>query len=141
MYGVESLLTASLYQSTILRLLYRFYDAGKGEITVGGQDVHGMQRESLQRAIAVVPQDIVLFNESILYNINYGNLKANTTQVIDAAKQARIHDTITSLPKGYETVVGERGLKLSGGEKQRVSFSLLARSVYFLDIPKMQLLT
>ena len=108
-------------KSTILRLLYRFYGIDQGTVTVGGQSIDDLQQESLQKAIAVVPQDIVLFNESIGYNIRYGNLNATDDELIEAAKTARIHDTIMTFPNGYDTVVGERGLKLSGGEKQRVS--------------------
>jgi ABC-type transport system involved in Fe-S cluster assembly fused permease/ATPase subunit len=107
-------------KSTILRLVYRSYEANSGTITIGGHDVRDLQKDSLQRAFAVIPQDVVLFNESIGYNIQYGNLNATWDQVIDAAKKAKIHDTIMSFPAGYDTVVGERGLKLSGGEKQRV---------------------
>lgn len=107
-------------KSTILRLLYRFYDPENGGITIGGQSVYHVTKKSLQSAIAVVPQDIVLFNESIGYNIQYGNLNATMDEVIDAAKKASIHDTIMRFEKGYDTIVGERGLKLSGGEKQRV---------------------
>lgn len=108
-------------KSTILRLLYRFYNADAGSITVGGYDVADLKKDSLQRAIAVVPQDVVLFHESIAYNIQYGNLDASWDEVVEAAKKAKIHDTIMSFQDGYNTVVGERGLKLSGGEKQRVS--------------------
>lgn len=107
-------------KSTILRLVYRSYEANSGTITVGGHNVRELQKDSLQHAFAVIPQDVILFNESIGYNIKYGNLKATWDQVVDAAKKAKIHDTIMSFPSGYDTVVGERGLKLSGGEKQRV---------------------
>lgn len=107
-------------KSTILRLLYRFYEADTGTVLIGGNDVRVLQKESLQKSIAVIPQDVVLFNETIGYNVNYGNLNASMDQVIAAAKKAKIHDTIMSFPAGYDTVVGERGLKLSGGEKQRV---------------------
>jgi ATP-binding cassette, subfamily B (MDR/TAP), member 7 len=107
-------------KSTILRLLYRFYDTNSGEIFIGGQSTRDLTKQSLQKAIAVVPQDIVLFNETIGYNIGYGNLQATMEDVINVAKQARIHDTIMGFEKGYDTIVGERGLKLSGGEKQRV---------------------
>ena len=111
-------------KSTILRLLYRFYNPESGNILVGGRDISDLKKDSLQRAIAVVPQDVVLFHESIAYNIQYGNLNASWEQVVEAAKKANIHKTILSLPDGYDTVVGERGLKLSGGEKQRVSILL-----------------
>jgi ATP-binding cassette subfamily B (MDR/TAP) protein 7 len=110
-------------KSTILRLLNRFYNADAGSITVGGYDVMDLKKDSLQRAIAVVPQDVVLFHESIAYNIQYGNLNASWDEVIEAAKKAKIHDTIMSFHDGYDTIVGERGLKLSGGEKQRVRAS------------------
>ena len=110
-------------KSTLLRLLYRFYQPSQGTITVGGKDVTGLTLESLRKSIAVVPQDAVLFHESIGYNIRYGNLNATWDQVIEAAKQAKIHDTILSFPEGYDTIVGERGLKLSGGEKQRVAIA------------------
>jgi ABC-type multidrug transport system fused ATPase/permease subunit len=110
-------------KSTLLRLLYRFYDPDSGAVKVGGRDVLDLQRESLQRAVAVIPQDTVLFHETIRYNLQYGNLHAPWEQVVEAAKQAQIHDTILSFPDGYDTVVGERGLKLSGGEKQRVSIA------------------
>jgi ATP-binding cassette subfamily B (MDR/TAP) protein 7 len=110
-------------KSTILRLLYRFYHPDQGLISVGGHDIQDMTKYSLQRAIAVVPQDTVLFHESIAYNIQYGDLSASWDEVIEAAKKAKIHDTIMSFPDGYETVVGERGLKLSGGEKQRVAIA------------------
>ncbi len=107
-------------KSTILRLLYRFYEANTGIVLIGGNDIRDLQKESLQKSIAVIPQDVVLFNETIGYNVNYGNLNASMDQVIVAAKKAKIHDTIMSFPAGYDTKVGERGLKLSGGEKQRV---------------------
>ena len=90
---------------------------------LGGKDITDLTTDSVRKSIAVVPQDTVLFNESIGYNINYGNLNASMEEVIDAAKQAHIHDTIMSFPDGYNTIVGERGLKLSGGEKQRVSIA------------------
>jgi len=110
-------------KSTLLRLLYRFYNADHGTITIGGHCIKDLTTESVRKAIAVVPQDTVLFNETIGYNINYGNLMASWDEVVDAAKKAKIHDTILSFPDGYDTVVGERGLKLSGGEKQRVSIA------------------
>jgi ATP-binding cassette subfamily B (MDR/TAP) protein 7 len=111
-------------KSTVLRLLYRFYDpSNKGTVTLGGHELSDMSLESVRKSIAVVPQDTVLFHESIGYNIHYGNLDARWEEVINSAKQASIHDTIMSFPDGYDTVVGERGLKLSGGEKQRVSIA------------------
>jgi ATP-binding cassette subfamily B (MDR/TAP) protein 7 len=110
-------------KSTLLRLLYRFYEPDSGAITLGGRDIRDLTTESVRRSIAVVPQDTVLFNESIGYNISYGDLEASWDEVIEAAKKAHIHDTIMSFPDGYDTVVGERGLKLSGGEKQRVAIA------------------
>jgi ABC-type transport system involved in Fe-S cluster assembly fused permease/ATPase subunit len=117
-------------KSTILRLLYRFYEPtndpekdGKAIITLGGHELNDMALYSVRGAMAVVPQDTVLFHESIGYNIQYGNLKASWDEVIEAAKRARIHDTVMSFPDGYNTIVGERGLKLSGGEKQRVAIA------------------
>jgi len=110
-------------KSTILRMLYRFYEPEKGTITLGGRNIQDMTTQSVRKAIAVVPQDTVLFNESIGYNIHYGDLSASWEDVIHAAKKAHIHDTVMSFPDGYDTVVGERGLKLSGGEKQRVAIA------------------
>ena len=110
-------------KSTILRLLYRFYEQDAGEILLGGKPLEAWTQASIQRAMAVVPQDTVLFHESIFYNIHYGNLKATPEQVYEAAKQAEIHESILCFPDGYDTVVGERGLKLSGGEKQRVAIA------------------
>jgi ABC-type transport system involved in Fe-S cluster assembly fused permease/ATPase subunit len=110
-------------KSTLLRLLYRFYQPDAGTITIGGIPVTDLSQESVRKSIAVVPQDTVLFHESIGYNIQYGDLDASWDEVVDAAKQAKIHDTIMSFPDGYKTIVGERGLKLSGGEKQRVAIA------------------
>lgn len=110
-------------KSTILKLFYRFYDANEGRIMVNGKDIREYKLDSYRKSIAVVPQDTVLFNESIFYNIHYGNLDATKEQVIQAARVARIHDSIMNFPMGYDTVVGERGLKLSGGEKQRVAIA------------------
>lgn len=113
-------------KSTILRLLYRFYDPKEdtgGSISLGEQPLKDLTLDSLRKRIAVVPQDTVLFHESIGYNIHYGDLSRPWDDVINAAKQAKIHDTIMSFPDGYDTVVGERGLKLSGGEKQRVAIA------------------
>jgi ABC-type multidrug transport system fused ATPase/permease subunit len=110
-------------KSTMLRLLYRFYQPEAGHITIGGHDVNDLTTDSVRRSIAVVPQDTVLFHDTIGYNINYGDLNASWDDVVEAAKKARIHDTIISFPKGYDTIVGERGLKLSGGEKQRVAIA------------------
>ena len=110
-------------KSTLARLLYRFYDVQQGRITIGGQDVRDVTQASLRQAIGIVPQDTVLFNETIGYNIAYGRPGATQAQVEEAARSARIHDFIASLPQGYATQVGERGLKLSGGEKQRVAIA------------------
>ncbi len=110
-------------KSTLARLLYRFYDASGGEIRVCGLDVRGVKQASLRAAIAIVPQDTVLFNDTILYNIRYGRPDAADDEIFDAARAAHIHDFIQTLPKKYETMVGERGLKLSGGEKQRVAIA------------------
>ena len=110
-------------KSSLLRLLYRFYSPDAGAITIGGKDLADMSIKSVRKAIAVVPQDTVLFHESIKYNIQYGDLDAPWEEVVEAAKKARIHDTIMSFPGGYDTIVGERGLKLSGGEKQRVAIA------------------
>jgi len=112
-------------KSTILRLLYRFYDpsTATSKISFGNHELKDMSLDSFREKIAVIPQDTVLFHDSIGYNIQYGNLNASWEEVIDAAKRAKIHDTVMSFPDGYDTVVGERGLKLSGGEKQRVSIA------------------
>lgn len=110
-------------KSTIARLLFRFYDPVAGRITVDGQDLQDVTQQSLRRQIGVVPQDCVLFNDTIEYNIRYGRPTASREQVYEAAKMAKIHDFIVSLPEGYETKVGERGLRLSGGEKQRVGIA------------------
>jgi ATP-binding cassette subfamily B protein len=110
-------------KSTLARLLYRFYDAGGGAIQVNGIDVRDLAQKSLRAAIGIVPQDTVLFNDTIRYNIRYGRPEASDEEVIEAARAAHIHDFIESLPAGYETTVGERGLKLSGGEKQRVAIA------------------
>ena len=110
-------------KSTLSRLLFRFYDVTSGSVRINGTDVRDLTQTSLRRHIGIVPQDTVLFNDSILYNIAYGNPKASQAQIIAAAKAARIHDFVSSLPDGYDTQVGERGLKLSGGEKQRVAIA------------------
>jgi len=110
-------------KSTIARLLYRFYDVANGAIVVNGADIRELQQASLRAAIGIVPQDTVLFNDTILYNIRYGRPEASDAEVHDAARAAHIHDFIAALPAGYETMVGERGLKLSGGEKQRVAIA------------------
>src|SRR5262245_14591071 len=110
-------------KSTLARLLYRFYDVSSGSITINGADVREVRQASLRAAIGIVPQDTVLFNDTILYNIRYGRPEASDAEVIEAARAAHIHDFIESLPAKYETAVGERGLKLSGGEKQRVAIA------------------
>ncbi|GHE86714.1 metal ABC transporter permease [Aliiroseovarius zhejiangensis] len=110
-------------KSTIGRLLFRFYDVNGGRLLIDGQDVRDVTQDSLHGVIGVVPQDTVLFNDSVYYNIAYGRPEASRAEVEGAAKAARIHDFIMSLPDGYDTQVGERGLKLSGGEKQRVGIA------------------
>ena len=110
-------------KSTLSRLLFRFYDVQQGRITIDGQDVKDVTQTSVRRAIGIVPQDTVLFNDTIRYNIAYGSPGATHEQVEEAARSARIHDFIVSTPAGYGAMVGERGLKLSGGEKQRVAIA------------------
>ncbi len=110
-------------KSTLARLLFRFYDVNSGAILIDGQDIRQVTQVSLRNAIGIVPQDTVLFNDSIAYNIAYGRPGAAHEEIIAAAKAAYIHDFIVSLPDGYDTTVGERGLKLSGGEKQRVAIA------------------
>ena len=110
-------------KSTIARLLFRFYDVNTGSIEIDGQDIRDVTQDSLRRAIGVVPQDTVLFNDTIYYNIAYGRPGATLPEIETAARLARIHDFIITLPDGYETMVGERGLKLSGGEKQRIAIA------------------
>ncbi len=110
-------------KSTLSRLLYRFYDVQRGRVVIDGQDVRKLTQDSLRRAIGIVPQDTVLFNDSIYYNIAYGRPQATRAQVEQAAAMAHIKDFVAGLPDGWETVVGERGLKLSGGEKQRVAIA------------------
>ena len=115
--------TTGAGKSTLSRLLYRFYDVDAGGVLIDGQDIRSVTQESLRAAIGIVPQDTVLFNDSIYYNIAYGKPQATREEVIAAARSAHIHDFIASLPQGYDTGVGERGLKLSGGEKQRVAIA------------------
>jgi ATP-binding cassette subfamily B protein len=110
-------------KSTLARLLYRFYDVGGGAITIDGQDIRTVTQASLRQAIGIVPQDTVLFNDTVEYNIAYGRTGATRAEVEAAARAAHIHDFIAATPKGYDTMVGERGLKLSGGEKQRVAIA------------------
>ncbi|MET0379184.1 MAG: ABC transporter ATP-binding protein/permease [Spongiibacteraceae bacterium] len=110
-------------KSTLSRLLFRFYDVSSGRITIDGQDIRDVAQLSLRSALGIVPQDTVLFNDTIYYNIAYGRPEATREEVIGAARAAHIHDFIESLPDGYDAMVGERGLKLSGGEKQRVAIA------------------
>ncbi|HEX3954738.1 MAG TPA: ABC transporter ATP-binding protein/permease [Stellaceae bacterium] len=110
-------------KSTMARLLFRFYDVQSGAIEIDGQDIRDVSQDSLRRSIGVVPQDTVLFNDTIYHNIAYGRPDASRAEIEHAAELARIHDFIASLPDGYDTMVGERGLKLSGGEKQRVAIA------------------
>jgi len=110
-------------KSTVSRILFRFYDVASGSVRIDGQDIRDVTQASLRAAIGVVPQDTVLFNDTIYYNIAYGRPDATREEVEQAARLARIHDFIMALPQGYEATVGERGLKLSGGEKQRVAIA------------------
>jgi ATP-binding cassette, subfamily B, heavy metal transporter len=110
-------------KSTLARLLFRFYDVSGGRVLIDGQDVRSVTQQSLRAAIGIVPQDTVLFNDTIEYNIAYGRPGASRDEVIAAARSAHIHQFIERLPDGYATMVGERGLKLSGGEKQRVAIA------------------
>jgi ATP-binding cassette subfamily B protein len=123
-------------KSTISRLLFRFYDVIDGRITIDGQDIRYITQQSLRKAIGIVPQDTVLFNDTVYYNIAYGNSGASYDEVITAAKNAHIHEFISHLPEGYNTMVGERGLKLSGGEKQRIAIArtvLKNPAIYIFD--------
>jgi ATP-binding cassette, subfamily B, heavy metal transporter len=110
-------------KSTISRILFRFYDLDRGTVTIDDQDIRDVTQSSLRAAIGMVPQDTVLFNDTIEYNIRYGRPDATAEEVRDAARLAQIHDFIMTLPQGYDSLVGERGLKLSGGEKQRVAIA------------------
>jgi ATP-binding cassette subfamily B protein len=110
-------------KSTLSRILLRFYDVAGGRVTIDGQDIREVTQRSLRAAIGVVPQDTVLFNDTILYNIRYGRPEASDAEVYEAARLAQIDGFIRGLPEGYRTMVGERGLKLSGGEKQRVAIA------------------
>ena len=123
-------------KSTISRLLFKFYDPKEGNIFINDTNINKISQNSLRKIIGVVPQDTVLFNDTIYYNIAYGNTGATKEEVISAAQNADIHDFITTLPDGYETIVGERGLKLSGGEKQRVAIArtiLKNPKIFFFD--------
>ena len=110
-------------KSTLARLMFRFYDVQQGRITINGQDIRQVTQHSVRKALGIVPQDTVLFNDTVAYNIGYGRTGSTQEEIETAAKAARIHDFIASTPKGYATSVGERGLKLSGGEKQRVAIA------------------
>ncbi|XP_057784784.1 ABC transporter B family member 25, mitochondrial [Salvia miltiorrhiza] len=128
--------TSGSGKSTILRLLFRYFDTHAGHIKIDGQDIRAITLESLRKSIGVVPQDTVLFNDTIFHNIHYGRLAATHEEVYDAARRAAIHDTIMKFPEQYSTLVGERGLKLSGGEKQRVALArtfLKAPPILFCD--------
>ena len=123
-------------KSTISRLLFKFYDPKDGNIFINDININKISQSSLRKIIGVVPQDTVLFNDTIYYNIAYGNTGATKEEVISAAQNADIHDFVTTLPDGYETIVGERGLKLSGGEKQRVAIArtiLKNPKIFFFD--------
>jgi ATP-binding cassette subfamily B protein len=110
-------------KSTISRILYRFYDIKSGSVTIDGQDIRDVTQASLRASIGIVPQDTVLFNDTVRYNIAYGRIGANESEIMEAARHAQIDKFIRELPLGYESMVGERGLKLSGGEKQRVAIA------------------
>jgi len=110
-------------KSTISRILFRFYDIQSGKVTIDGQDVRDVTQASLRAAIGIVPQDTVLFNDTIRYNIGYGRIDASEEEILEAARLAQIDPFIRELPAGYKSMVGERGLKLSGGEKQRVAIA------------------
>ena len=123
-------------KSTISRLLFRFYDPKQGDVYINNQNIKDISQQSLRKHIGVVPQDTVLFNDTIYYNISYGNPNASEEGIYNAAKSADIHNFIINLPDGYQTIVGERGLKLSGGEKQRVAIAraiLKNPSIFFFD--------
>jgi len=123
-------------KSTISRLLFKFYDPKAGNIFINDINISKISQSSLRKIIGVVPQDTVLFNDTIYYNIAYGNTDATKEEIISAAQNADIHDFVTTLPDGYETIVGERGLKLSGGEKQRVAIArtiLKNPKIFFFD--------
>lgn len=110
-------------KSTIMKLLYRFYDLSSGRILIDGQDIHGVTQESLRAALGIVPQETALFNDTVRYNIAYGSLSASEEDIRRAAELAHAHELVEKLPNGYDTLVGERGVKLSGGEKQRISIA------------------
>lgn len=123
-------------KSTVFRLLYKFYNPSSGRILIDDQDVHAVQTTSVREAIGVVPQDTPLFHADIMHNIRYGRLSATDDEVKEAARKANVHDTIQRLPDGYKTTVGERGLMISGGEKQRLAIArvlLEDPSILFFD--------
>lgn len=122
-YKVAVVGSSGAGKSTLSRLLFRFYDSTAGRILIDGQDIRDVTQKSLRRAIGIVPQDTVLFNDTIYYNIAYGRPEATREEIIEAARSAHIHDFVETLPDQYDTLVGERGLKLSGGEKQRVAIA------------------
>ena len=115
--------TSGAGKSTVSRLLFRFYDVDEGAVKIDRQDIRSVTQDSVRASIAIVPQDTVLFNDTILYNIGYGRPEASEEEIENAAKAASLHDFILKMPDGYQTIVGERGLKLSGGEKQRVAIA------------------
>lgn len=108
-------------KSTLFRLLYRFYEPQSGEILIDGQEIRSVQLESLRKAVGVVPQDTPLLHADVMHNVRYGRLDASDEEVMEAARKANVHDTVMRLPEGYKTQVGERGLMISGGEKQRMA--------------------
>jgi ATP-binding cassette subfamily B protein len=110
-------------KSTISRILYRFYEIGSGRVTIDGQDIRDVRQDSVRGVIGIVPQDTVLFNDTIRYNIRYGRMSASDAEIEEAARLAQIEPFIRRLPDGFKAMVGERGLKLSGGEKQRVAIA------------------
>ena len=123
-------------KSTISKIFFRFYDPTSGTILIDNQDIRKVTQKSLRKQIAVVPQDTVLFNETLFYNISYGNPNSSKEEIVQVTKMAKLHDFIESLPDGYNTIVGERGLKLSGGEKQRVAIAralLKKPKIFFFD--------
>ena len=123
-------------KSTISKIFFRFYDPASGSILIDNQDIRKVTQKSLRKQIAVVPQDTVLFNETLFYNISYGNPNSSKEEIIQVTKMAKLHDFIKNLPDGYNTIVGERGLKLSGGEKQRVAIAralLKKPKIFFFD--------
>lgn len=123
LYQVITFTNIFFRKSTIVRLLFRFFEPNTGSIIIGKHNIRDVDLESLRKAISIVPQDSVLFHDTIKHNLYYGDLSAPAEKVIEAARMAELHDSIIKWPKSYETQVGERGLKLSGGEKQRVAIA------------------